>query len=591
MSTTKGNGLTLKELFSALEFKIKEGHDENEVNEATQGWDDTKKEYYRKTEFFDQYTTLTRIFDLFTHRQQSVQSVNNLPSEILCKIFEHLQGDVPGLFPPPTDDEMRWYNLWTQEAAQVCRRWREVALGTPSLWRYIMLGKDVKCPGSLGMTYIQRSHPLNFEINFVYDSFIQTQPARLKLLNDFSDSILANRQRVQALHLTGDHGNPLLKLLNEDLPGVESIHSKLPLGFTPPFPDGHWSDPGAPTNAVPFSTEAPLFGESSRITKLSLSGFDARPPAIFHQLTHLSLLRWGGQYTSAIDFFDFLSACPLLEFFYLQGDAYSDNLPGSPRVSTKYGFRSIPLPCLKRIEFRMPFNRLMPAEFMRYLQIPAQTTIVWPPALTGLNVVLRTPPITQLPPPQFCNMVESIIFQCSSQETFTISGSTLHADMLYHFIDKAEFMIASIPDFFRNIKSIVLADVNLAIPALPVEGTSSLPFGVGLTRLFESYDGLEQLEVRCTAKCARALIKGFIAEYNELPNGRSALPRLLSLTFTLSVSEDTEDEFKEVMTEVGARSSLGNIPFDVIVQREVEPFLSADSARRAIFDSVLRDLY
>jgi len=547
--------------------------------------------FYFQSQFFEQYNTISRILDLFTRRQQSVQSVNNLPSEILCKIFEHLQGDAPRYFPPPTDEEMRWYNLWTQEAAQVCRRWREVALGTPSLWRYIMLGKDVKCPGSLGITYIQRSHPLKFELNYVYDSAIVTRAARFQLLNDLSDTILRNRERIQAIHLIGDHGNPLLKLLNEELPAVNSIHSRLPLGFSPPFPDGNWSDPGAPINAMPFSSDSFLFGESSQIKKLSLSGFDARPPAIFHQLTHLSLLRWSGQHTSTVEFFNFLSSCPLLEYLYLQGDPYTDSLPGAPRASSKYGFRSIPMVHLKHIEFRMPFGRLMPAEFLRYLQIPAETTIVWPPAMAGLNAMLRTPPITQLPPPSFCNAISSVIFQCSTQDAFTISKSTLHVDMQYHFQEKAEFMIAAIPDFFRNVKSVILADVDYALPAIlpPTDGSLTLPFGVSLLRLFDTYASLENLEVRCTAKCAQPLIKDFVRDYNDHQEEEKEISWLSAINFTLLVSEETEKDFDEVLADAGRRR--GSVPFELMIQRDGQPLISADTSRRAIFDSIYRDLY
>lgn len=536
-------------------------------------------------QFFDQYNCLTRILDLFNRRQQSVQAINSLPNEILCKIFEHLQGNVPLYFPPPSCEEMQFCNQWIQESTQVCRRWREVALGTPSLWRYVMLNKEIKCPGSFGMTYVQRSHPLKFELTFFYDSLSFMDPNKLKLLNDLCDTILQNRERVQAIHLTGDHGNPLYKLLDEELPAVQSVHPPWfpgENGFVPNVP----FDPNpVPGNATPFSTESFLFKESSPIKKLSLSGFHARPPSIFHHLTHLSLRRWSTQYTSTVSVLDCLSACPLLEYIYLQGDPYSDSMPGSPRVSSKYGFQSIPMVHMKRIEFWMPLGRLMPAEFLRYLKIPAETTIVWPPSMTRPSSTIRTPPITQLPPPAFCNAISSVIFQCSTQEVFTISNSTLYVDMQYRLHANAEYMVASIPDFFHNIKSVILADVDRGLSTIfpSTDNSVTSPFGLSLMRLFDTYSCLEKLEVRCTTKSAQGLIKDFVRDYQDHQEKYTAIPRLSSVTFSLLVSDDAEEKvFDEVVAEA-QRRGLGSMPFDLSIQRDGHPFVSTDISQRAMF--------
>ncbi|KAK7034724.1 hypothetical protein VNI00_012131 [Paramarasmius palmivorus] len=63
--------------------------------------------------------------------RNSFAPVNSLPNEVLSQIFYHC---TTGYTPVLTDPEDQWKRVGWISLTQVCRRWRSVALGTPSLY-------------------------------------------------------------------------------------------------------------------------------------------------------------------------------------------------------------------------------------------------------------------------------------------------------------------------------------------------------------------------------------------------------------------------------------------------------------------------
>ncbi|KAJ7470987.1 hypothetical protein FB451DRAFT_324330 [Mycena latifolia] len=116
-----------------------------------------------------QISDLELALDGFRHKRRVVQEqldsyiypVLTLPNEIVSEIFTHFVPVYPacppmvGLFSPST-------------LGQVCRKWREIAVSTPSLWRAIGLDLDLEYhPNQLRLfeTWLERSGVAPLSIN------------------------------------------------------------------------------------------------------------------------------------------------------------------------------------------------------------------------------------------------------------------------------------------------------------------------------------------------------------------------------------------------------------------------------------------
>ncbi|KAF9559439.1 hypothetical protein CPC08DRAFT_523618 [Agrocybe pediades] len=105
-----------------------------------------------------QWERLNDISRTFAFRLNSTNPTNQLPPELLSRIFSLLQGYRGHQFPPPMKDEMLGFNSWLS-VTKVCHYWRSCALSDPLLWTRAVLGRDIKYPGNIGMLYLHCSSP------------------------------------------------------------------------------------------------------------------------------------------------------------------------------------------------------------------------------------------------------------------------------------------------------------------------------------------------------------------------------------------------------------------------------------------------
>ncbi|KAI0961013.1 hypothetical protein AcV7_000233 [Taiwanofungus camphoratus] len=183
--------------------------------------------------------------------------INRLPAEILTMIFR----EVPAPF---FTNEKPEFCIWHPEiraprdiiaATHVCRHWRELILGTPSLWTNI--------------------------VNFHDDLILQrSSAAPLKVYIDNSPGsptgplLQTEGPRLQELHWEGLENNPDTFGLNFPAPYLEYLTLA-----------------GTRTNLYKSSTPVcVLFNEHTpRLRRLSLTSFKWLPGNQFTQLTHLFL--------------------------------------------------------------------------------------------------------------------------------------------------------------------------------------------------------------------------------------------------------------------------------------------------------------
>lgn len=103
-----------------------------------------------------------------------LRPANRLPPELLVHIFSFLGG---GAFVVP--------------ASQVCRRWRDVALDTPSLWTIIREEDDVFAAQS----FMERSRQAKLDVSFYID---MRAPDDFLILRSL---VIPHASRIQRLHL------------------------------------------------------------------------------------------------------------------------------------------------------------------------------------------------------------------------------------------------------------------------------------------------------------------------------------------------------------------------------------------------------
>ena len=103
-----------------------------------------------------------------------MRPVNRLPTELLIHIFSFLGG---GAFVVP--------------ASQVCRRWRDVALDTPSLWTVIREEDDL----FLARCFMKRSRHAKLDVSFVID---MRTPGDFGILRGL---VIPHALRIRRLHL------------------------------------------------------------------------------------------------------------------------------------------------------------------------------------------------------------------------------------------------------------------------------------------------------------------------------------------------------------------------------------------------------
>ncbi|KAK6978064.1 F-box domain-containing protein [Favolaschia claudopus] len=164
--------------------------------------------------------------------------VLSLPDEMVCEIFIR--------FLPPYPDPSPLVGLLSPiTLTHVCRRWREIALATPDLWKAIDLippnclshisstrsigpiplsSRHQTRARTLGSLWIKRSgsHPLSVRAVDLDKSF------------PIFSTLLPHRARLEHLTLYLRSGLPLLKLAADSLPRLRSLNLWFQNGLTRP---------------------------------------------------------------------------------------------------------------------------------------------------------------------------------------------------------------------------------------------------------------------------------------------------------------------------------------------------------------------
>ncbi|KAF7335393.1 F-box domain-containing protein [Mycena venus] len=140
--------------------------------------------------------------------------VLTLPNEIVSEIFTHFLPIYPSC--PPLSGPLSPTRL-----TQICRRWREIALATPALWRAVSLSEDaIYHRGDADEIWLARSGslPLFIHMDEYADGNVPGGPELLA-------AVLLHRARVEYLQLrlinfhphTIEGGLPLLRHLDLEL--------------------------------------------------------------------------------------------------------------------------------------------------------------------------------------------------------------------------------------------------------------------------------------------------------------------------------------------------------------------------------------
>ncbi|KAF7322270.1 YDG domain-containing protein [Mycena chlorophos] len=118
--------------------------------------------------------------------------IQNLPNELLTEIFMRFLPQYPA-FPPLVGPNSPTCLLG------VCRRWRNLALHTATLWRAIKVGAgDSDQEFAVALTWLERSCPALLHLHVMVDKAI---PATHPPLQQLFEAVVANRMRWQYLTL------------------------------------------------------------------------------------------------------------------------------------------------------------------------------------------------------------------------------------------------------------------------------------------------------------------------------------------------------------------------------------------------------
>ena len=221
--------------------------------------------------------------------------INQLPSNFLQRIFADVQ----------RQEGKTAIKLW-QRVAHVCSKWREEALGTPSLWWAIPLSNNIRDQPQLLRMMMERSHPL--PIHLVQQLNLRNSSTQKQML---LDTLISYSIRLRTIHLSRTRilGNGIWDILKGPIPILESLH--LDLSY-----ENFGNDSCGPA-PLPLIIGG---GEHSTLKKLSLHRITCWPNEnAFTQLTHLRLCDSEHPTLSLTlaGYIDMLASLPLLQHLYL----------------------------------------------------------------------------------------------------------------------------------------------------------------------------------------------------------------------------------------------------------------------------------
>ncbi|KAJ1303525.1 hypothetical protein OPQ81_011710 [Rhizoctonia solani] len=134
-------------------------------------------------------------------------TINNLPSEILIRIFHLLLPQGRAINSRYTPHKLSGYN-YPDYLAQVCTRWRRIAISCPTLWTYIdfPMWKPLAPLLACAETRTERSGKLPLTVD-IDDSYNRTRTYFNKTYSEIWEPIA---DRVEALQLRVDLNDPVV---------------------------------------------------------------------------------------------------------------------------------------------------------------------------------------------------------------------------------------------------------------------------------------------------------------------------------------------------------------------------------------------
>lgn len=243
-------------------------------------------------------------------RMALIQADRNIPNEILAMIFDKCEPPQIQSIPSSTD---------AFRISRVCRRWRQVAMNCPSLWRTILIARKQKL--ETVSLYLARSRNLPLDILFnirrsgdYFPEWLETRKT-VKLLT-------SHAHRWQRFSVVASHISDMIQVLNS----LEFIATPLLRYFY--------------LTCEPVGSEASIprifSGGSPLLSAVRLRGVGLHWPSFsFPRLTKLDmqLLLVG---PNSIEFSNMVAASPSLQHL---------RIAGTPGIGIQRGI-TIPIPSL-----------------------------------------------------------------------------------------------------------------------------------------------------------------------------------------------------------------------------------------------------
>ncbi|KAM5540904.1 hypothetical protein V8D89_005548 [Ganoderma adspersum] len=268
---------------------------------------------------------------LLQETENSRSRINSLPPEILTLIFLFVSEPLspPGHRGPSSARQT--YDLLP--VTQVCRHWRELALGTPSLWSTL-------CENASGHAATASLHAHTQQADLaVYVDRARPTPALIGLLGSPSVGSRITELYLQDLNAYSP-GHLVTELLAFPAPRLERVSIRRRVLRSAPGP-GHGEAVAAPLKAV-----MEMFaGVAPKLKSLVFHDIPLLPSNCFEQLTRLRLsFEACSVYWALPDLLHLLSQCPSLE------DASFLGLPTHLHSIQDPITQALSLSCLRKLE-------------------------------------------------------------------------------------------------------------------------------------------------------------------------------------------------------------------------------------------------
>ncbi|EIM83542.1 uncharacterized protein STEHIDRAFT_170794, partial [Stereum hirsutum FP-91666 SS1] len=297
------------------------------------------------------FDVLQQLSDMLPRLQLSVMraqnvhsSINRLPIEILAHIFELAK----------TSD---WRVYGDQQSGRivrmslVCRHWRHVALGFPSLWSTIQLRHESTYNFEFAALCLERSRysPLTIVISTLFRG-----PQIGEFLAPYASRIRGVMLLVPFRYASTNVGSYILSTCRFSAPNLQSLRISAPT----------WAANAPPVLPTLFNDNIP------NLKQLHIESFSSWPGHCFTRLAHLAI-SCQSQYehrSSMTNMLDVLEANPLLEEILVDDACPSlESLAGRPRVR---------LPRLRLICFIVSLSDSeLPSQLLSHLDLPREATI------------------------------------------------------------------------------------------------------------------------------------------------------------------------------------------------------------------------